>query len=457
MEKFELLRTLIGAKHVLSLFPDAHPMVQEKVEKLLEVIEALIAQEKKAEISIVGEEVFINEHSFRQESLEFARFVREITDTGITRISFQPGTTAKELVSLIVYLNEHRHTGPASKLLSEELRQRGINHITVSRILPLELSEKEAKLMARKSESEYQRAVSRIENIFKTVLEGGSFSPGSINLIVQGLLKTAIKDQSTLRGLFNIKSYHDYTFRHSVNVALLSILIGKRLKLNQELLALLGEAALLHDIGKIMIPKEIITKPSRLNATEWEIICRHPILGAEILSSVPGVNPMIARVALEHHVGYDGSGYPPLELNGKDNYLTQVVSICDFYDALTTVRSYRKPIFPYQAILLMLQRSKTQFNPTLVKVFISVVGFFPVGALVKTNRGEVGVVTKINPEDPLHPVIKILEDEQGKKISPQLVNTSEKNHTGNFVREILQVLDLQTHPQAQYLPHEEID
>ncbi len=446
MERFELVRGLVRLKQILSLFPHRHPLVQERAKQFLGVIKTLREEENQAEMSIIDKEVYVNRHSLRRESLESVSLVRQITNTRINSFSFAPDTTVEELISLMSYLNECQQTDFVPGLLSEELQAKGITHITVARILPLEISGKEEELMGRflKPKSEYQRAVSGIESIFTKVMRGSSFRPESVSLIVQGLLKKVIKDEVALSGLFNIKNYEDCTFRHSVNVALLSLLMGKRLKLDRELLAILGEAALLHDIGKIMIPKEVITKPGCLNRMEWEIIYRHPFVGAEILLTIPGISSLTPGVALGHHVYYDGSGYPSLAVGGEDNHLNYIVSLGDVYDALTTVRSYRRPMFPTQAILQLLRGAGTQFNPVLVKVFVSVVGFYPIGTLVRTDQGEVGVVTAVNPEDSLHPIIKILPDEQGKKSAPQLIDTSRKSSLGaGYLRNISQVLTRQ--------------
>lgn len=447
MERFELLRGLVRLKQILSLFPQQHPLVQERAEQFLNVIKTLREEENQAEISIIDKEVYVNGHSLRRESLESVGLVRQIISTRVNSFSFAPDTTAKELISLISYLNECQQADSVPGLLSEELQAKGINHIALARMLPLEISGKEEELMGRflEPKSEYQKAVSGIESIFTKVMRGSSFRPESVSLIVQGLLKKVIKDEVALSGLFNIKNYEDCTFRHSVNVALLSLLMGKRLKLDRELLAILGEAALLHDIGKIMIPKEVITKPGCLNRMEWEIIYRHPFVGAEILLTIPGISSLAPGVALGHHVYYDGSGYPSLVIEGEDNHLlNHIVSLGDVYDALTTVRSYRRPMFPTQAILQLLRGAGTQFNPVLVKVFVSVVGFYPIGTLLRTDQGEVGVVTAVNPKDSLHPIIKVLSDEQGKKSAPQLVDTSRKNSLGDgYLRNISQLLSRQ--------------
>ncbi|MBE0478640.1 HD-GYP domain-containing protein [Candidatus Aerophobetes bacterium] len=461
MEKFELLRALIKAKNALSLFPEGHPMIQEKVRELLENIEDIRKEENQTEITIIGEELFINGHSLRQESLDFASFIREIVKAGINRIAFQPGITSAELILLLNFLNERQHKVSSFRSLKQELQARGITHILLNKMLPVKtLKDKNSsEAQPGESPSEYEESVSKMEDIFEAVLKGASFSPESVHSIVHRLIERTIKDESTLRGLFNIKTYDDYTFHHSVNVALLGLLMGKRLGINGELLSLLGEAALLHDIGKIMIPEQIITKPDSLNPTEWEIISRHPVLGAEILSSIPGVSPITPRVALEHHIRCDGSGYPSLKVRRNDNHFTQIVSICDFYDALTTIRPYRTPMFPHQAILLMLHRGKNYFNMILVKLFISVVGFFPVGTVVRTNRREVGMVTEANPDEPLHPVIKILEDEQGRKPSREpLVDTSEKNPVeGCYLRNISMVFNRQAPLLKYWLSLKDID
>lgn len=447
MEKFELLRGLVKLKQILSLFPQQHPLVQERAEQFLKVIKTLREEENQAEISIIDKEVYVNGHSLRRESLESVGLIKQIISTRVNSFSFAPDTTAKELIFLMSYLNECQQTNSVPGLFSKELQAKGITHITVARILPLEISGKEEELMGRflKPTSEYQGAVSGIESIFTKVMRGSSFRPESVSLIVQGLLKKVIKDKIALSGLLNIKNYEDCTFRHSVNVALLSLLLGKRLKLDKELLAMLGEAALLHDIGKIMIPKEIITKPGRLNRTEWEIIYRHPFVGAEILLTIPGISSLTPGVALGHHVYYDGSGYPSVVIEGEDNHLlNHIVSLGDVYDALTTVRSYRRPMFPTQAILRLLRGAGTQFNPVLVKVFVSVVGFYPIGTLVRTDQDEVGVVTAVNPKDSLHPIIKVLSNEQEGKAVSQLVDTSRKSSLGaGYLRNISRVLSRQ--------------
>ena len=152
MERFELFKALVKTKRAFSLFPSDHPLIQERVKYLLEIIKNLIEQENKAEITIIEQEVFINKHSLRQESLEFADLIKEIKDTGITIFNFRQGITTKEVISLINYLNESKNTPLTTKLLSDELRIRGITHITLSTVLPLELPEKKSDLPAQPSE-----------------------------------------------------------------------------------------------------------------------------------------------------------------------------------------------------------------------------------------------------------------------------------------------------------------
>lgn len=445
MRRFELLRALMVAKHAVSLYPEGHSVVMDKTGKLLEIINALRKDDSQVQISIVQGEALINGELFRQESLEFSGFIKELMDTGINRISFHPGTNLQELILFLSYLNERYRDDFDSQVSRDTLQKRGIHHITVSKIIPLRLAEKvlpEDK--SSEPDTEYRRAVFRVKQIFQEVVETGVFPLGKVQSSVQQLLHKTLQQEATLEALFNVKRYDDYTFRHSVNVALLSLLMGKELCLPHEVLSVVGEAALMHDIGKMMVPSEIINKPGPLNADEWEVITKHPFLGAEILSSVSRINPLVPRASLEHHVRYDGGGYPHLEVLSRDNYLAQIVSICDFYDALTTVRSYRDPMSPHEAMSLIARSENNQFNPALAKVFIRVVGFFPVGTWVQTNRGEVGVVVRTNHGDPLHPVIKVIKEK--KNAFSFHVDTSLRDSgNGSYIRHITRVLGSQTH------------
>ena len=440
MITFDLVAALAKAKRARSLFPGGHAVVRDRIRQLFITASDLISHQNRAEIHILDEEVFVNGYALRQESLEFAALVQEISSTEITGVSLRPGITEQELTILIDYLVEIAHEPEREKQLDTELQERGVAHVSLSRILPVDFLAQQIAVPGGFSEGTtgYHEAVSKLEGILKDIRSGGTLDLEITKDIVSQLVAETDKEQVSIAGVLRIKQYDDCTFRHSVNVALLALLIGRRLGLEEAALGALGEASLLHDVGKIMIPKEIIAKDGRLTPSEWEIVQRHPFIGAETLVSVPGLHPMTPCVALEHHSRFDGNGYPRLTIDHTDHFATHIIAICDFYDALTTLRSYREPMAPHQVVPLLLQGMGSQFHPALVKLFVSEIGFYPIGTMVETSLGEVAIVSQVNREQPRHPVITLLASANDNHTNA--LNTAEKDAHGNYLRTIVRAL-----------------
>ena len=197
----------------------------------------------------------------------------------------------------------------------------------------------------------------------------------------------------------------------------------------------LVEGALLHDIGKTRVPLEIVKKPGALDRAERKLIEAHTTFGAEILMETAGLHPIAPILALEHHRGVKGSGYPDLGDGVVPHIMSQIVSVADVYEALTGARSYREPMRPEDACLVLAREAGTKFNTALVKAFVAAVTFFPLGSLVKTNRGETGVVVRTNPKDPLHPILSLVSDDFERLLGE--VDTSVRDGTGAYERQIV--------------------
>jgi len=234
-----------------------------------------------------------------------------------------------------------------------------------------------------------------------------------------------------------VKLYENLTYCHSVNVATLSLLIGRQLGFDQSATAALAEAALLHDIGKTKIPLEILKKPSALDKRERKLMEAHTIYGAEILVEVEGLRPLTPTVALEHHRGVDGSGYPDLEA-AVPHFLSQVVAVADIYEAITGARSYQDPGMPEQACLVLARLAGTKLNTALVKAFVNAISFFPLGSVVRTDRDEVGVVIRTNGTEPLHPVIALMGGDLQRM--PGEIDTSTRLSSGQYERHVVETL-----------------
>lgn len=242
--------------------------------------------------------------------------------------------------------------------------------------------------------------------------------------------------------LKSLKSYDLYTFNHSINVAVISSAMGSRMGYSEERKNRLGIAALLHDIGKLYVPREIIHKQTRLTPQEWRKVKKHPVEGYEILNE-NNCEPLIRRIALEHHMGYDRTGYPRVGGNYTVMEESHIIRIADTYDALTTTRPYREQLSPYEAVRLMQEGRGSEFEPSIFDIFMTVLGNIPIGSIVKLNTGEIAVVVDINEYEEDYPVVRLLKDEEGCRVNLEvLVDLREKNsETGEPLRYIDSVMD----------------
>ena len=217
-----------------------------------------------------------------------------------------------------------------------------------------------------------------------------------------------------------LKKYDSYTFTHMVNVSILTMGQARGLGIDGPLLRELGLAALMHDIGKVKTPAEILNKTEKLTDGEFDILRRHTIDGAEILRRTPEIPALAPVVAFEHHLRLDGSGYPAGVSRASLNLATMLTGIADVYDAMRSQRVYQDAS-PTDRILAVLQRNDgKQFDQNLVRRFVQLVGIYPVGNLVRLNTRDVAVVLKMYAPDPYRPRVRVLIDRTGRKIDHPL-------------------------------------
>jgi putative nucleotidyltransferase with HDIG domain len=202
-----------------------------------------------------------------------------------------------------------------------------------------------------------------------------------------------------------------------VNVSILTMSQARALGIDGVPLRELGLAALMHDIGKVRTPTEILNKPEKLTDSEFAIMRMHVVDGAEILRRTPEMPALVPVVAFEHHLRIDGSGYPAGVVRERLNLATQLCGIADVYDAMRSQRKYQQA-FPTDRILAVLQKNDgTQFDQHLVRRFVQILGIYPVGNLVRLNTGEAGVVLRINPQDPHRPHVRVVFSETGRRLN----------------------------------------
>ena len=213
-----------------------------------------------------------------------------------------------------------------------------------------------------------------------------------------------------------MKSIDEYNYNHSINVCILSLVLGIALKFNKAELKKLGTGALLHDIGKIKISHKILNKPDLLTDTEYQEIQKHPLFGYEMAKDMEGISKESMWVIRDHHERYDGKGYPN-RISGKNIHIyPKIVAICDVYDALTSNRVYRKGIPPNQAIEYLISMGNHQFDYELVRIFIKQICVYPVGTIVRLATGEEAQVIKNHENWPTRPIVRVIKNKKGEPL-----------------------------------------
>lgn len=209
-----------------------------------------------------------------------------------------------------------------------------------------------------------------VKDLYQNIIVGGTIQGEVISEIVTVFLEQIQAGGSPLTMLASLKSVDEYTFTHAVNVGILTMSLAETLGFAGSHLKDIGTAALLHDVGKIQIPEEILQKKGALDSGEREIMEGHSINGARQLMKIKGLPKLALIVALEHHVKYDGGGYPRVQEKWQTNIVSQIVSIADVFDALRTKRPYREAMSPAEVERILRLGSGVSFNPFLLELFL---------------------------------------------------------------------------------------
>jgi len=308
-----------------------------------------------------------------------------------------------------------------NKMLIESVKKAGIQKIYINDEFSdseiEDIIKPEIKIKAVKSVKDLFSHVKKKEKAYRT--KAGSLGSSSLLRIqdeqiedVQEVSKSIVEDvlsnSNTLINLVDIKTADNYTYEHCVNVAVLSLVLGIEMGLNQKQLSDLCVGALLHDIGKAFTPTEILTKPDTLDDVEFNIIKKHPVDGYEYIKDDNNLASAVKVIVLEHHEKVDGTGYPRGLKGDQIHKLAKIISVVDVYDALTSDRPYRKAVSPSEALELIMGSAGRHFDFETAQAFVRRVVPYPIGTLVRLSNGDVGVVESIKPNFPLRPTVKVI-------------------------------------------------
>lgn len=252
--------------------------------------------------------------------------------------------------------------------------------------------------------------------------------------LVDEIAGSVWRNPSALLSLARLKTHDDYSYMHSVAVSALMAALAKQLNMDEEQVRMAAKAGLLHDMGKAVMPLEILNKPGRLTDEEFAIVKSHPRQGHDLLVAGETTHAEVLDVCLHHHEKMDGTGYPDNLPGDQISLFARMGAVCDVYDAITSNRPYKQGWDPAESIARMAGWAKGHFDPVIFKAFVTSLGIYPVGSLVRLKSGLLAVVTQQSERALTSPEVKVFfSTKQGLHITPRLVDLSNPNCSDSIV------------------------
>ncbi|MEQ1831791.1 MAG: HD domain-containing phosphohydrolase, partial [Candidatus Eisenbacteria bacterium] len=416
-----IVQRLHGLLRALRLYDAANQTVQAQLRELESAFAQLGGDE--ALLMGLGEYLYLNNVRLRPSSTQatlFRALLMEFAQRGLAGLRVRAGAPASELEVVAALLLRHRDADGGATL-AREIAARGLRH--VSTVLAHELAGQDAGDANDNNATEpldsrqrarrlYHAAVAGTEQVVARSAAQGRPALQQARRVVQPLVDQVMKSEYSILGMTAIREHDEHTYAHCVNVSVLSIRIGQVLGMSRQELANLGVAALLHDVGKVMVPTEVLQKAGKLEPAEWDAIRRHPLEGFKLVCRMPHLTQLTlttARVALQHHVSLDGTGYPASVNATRVSTAARIVAVADFFDAVTAHRAYRKrPLTPFEALHLILRVERAKFDPAPVWALLQAVGHYPAGTVLQMRSGFVLLSLSPSAEDPRRPMCRVL-------------------------------------------------
>lgn len=358
------IRRLTTAAATASLYRLEHEQVKHLCLLAKQHLDQLLLERPEFCLMLIEDRLIFDEQPLEGD-FSVAKLCKFMQQQGIAHLTLMRGITDNELLRLIELLGKK---GSSSEKIeaSDHLRVGQLQIQGSENQLPEELLQPALALEDIGSEE-----ISRFQEIYAAIRSGKQLNVRGLNEIVSCFVQAFSDQGSSLLTLAPLRNLDEYTYTHSTNVCILNIAQAKMLGIEGQLLYEIGVAAMLHDIGKLFIPIEILQKPGALDDHEWALIQQHPQLGAEYLINTPGIPRLAIITAYEHHLRYDGSGYPKLSNRWPQHLCSQMTTISDFFDALRTQRSYSPSIDFDKIAKIMTEEAGKTLHPQLTSNFLS--------------------------------------------------------------------------------------
>ena len=413
----EVLRRFAAALRSAQLYSKGHPIITRNLAALSAAVRLLHALEPAIVIGLVGEQVIVDDMPIAKAD-SLGTLIRRLKQIGVERVTIDRGVTGEEIATFLEAVAS-LDPGPAG----EPPPFPSLPHLRVGRVTIQQKLDGGSSVDMAAFKRLYNDAVSVAESVWESARTEAQPDATVARAMVDGLAQAVSQNRTALLALTTLKNYDNYTFTHMVNVSILTMGQARALGIDGPLLRELGLAALMHDIGKVRTPLEVLNKPDKLTDSEFAIMKRHTVDGAEILRTTPDIPALAPVVAFEHHLRIDGTGYPAAVRRPTLNLGTMLCSISDVYDAMRSQRKYQQS-FPSDRVLEVLKRNDgQQFDRHLVRRFSQLIGIYPAGNLVRLDTGELAVVVTIYAPDPHRPQVRVVADRLGVRLeTPYDVN-----------------------------------
>lgn len=416
----DLLARLYALRRTKRFYPAEHPAVEQAASDLLAVLVQYHDEGVDVPLAFYEDELLLGEQLLTEDSVLFDQLIRDMTAIGAGSIVFSRGVTADELKRFAVIIASNPDEAAAAggipaMMEAAEVRHVSVREVTVFSQHAAELSEADARKVAKAS---YTDALDLMRELERLLHSSQIVNVSRVKGTVRSLIENVLNNRYAMLELSGLKSYDEYTFYHSVNVAILSLALGSTLTTDFRFLSTLGVGALLHDLGKLTIDLATLNKTGPLSTEEWAEIRQHPILGAENAVLTPGLDKASVVMILEHHMRLDLTGYPQRVQQRPQHLASRIVAVADAYDAMTSRRSYSAARRQDEAISVLVKNAGTALDPTLVRLFVNLMGLYPPRSVVLLSSGETGVVIAPGSSDITAPRVRIVAAADGTMIDP---------------------------------------
>ncbi|UCG77598.1 MAG: HD domain-containing protein [Nitrospirota bacterium] len=359
--KLELITILTTAISNCSLYSTDHSIVKAQAERARDMIMILMGENDETEMMIIDNDLVFDKEPFKERSIHLQNFIKKLQRKGIDKMIFKRGFSSEEVASLI---------GDVADIASSPT---SYDHISLGAV-EVRL-ESESEFSPEELENFREEQINKVKDVFSGVSRYKKLDITGLEDVVINFIAAFKKEVNILNIMTPFKSYTEWTYTHAANVAIITLFQAEALGIKGELIHEIGVSALLHDVGKMFVSNDILNKAGKLTSDEWEEIQKHTLYGAKYLLTTEGAPQMSVPIALQHHLRYDGKGYPRMSsFRSKQHIFSQIVTISDFFDAIRAKRPYKKDFEVVEILSLLKKGIGTTFNPMIANSFINNLG-----------------------------------------------------------------------------------